>query len=552
MNATLKARYDSKATRIIATTNDVDRDGEVVDPRGVQNLDAYLRGNPVILWQHKHDQAPVGKATGAEVYDDRIELNIDWAPTPMGKEVKALYDGGYMSSFSIGFIPKRSENKGEQFTWTEWELLEVSAVSIPANPMANVIRSAEGDGLTLPTLKSLKGDTMGTIDQQIEELQRQLDEKTAQREAAKNIGQNRDPITNPRVKVGENPEYRGINLRKAADVFATRREQKGDFASAKRIRGDEQKAFSLLRGFQDLVSYAQSTTPGVQKDMTESTTTAGGYLTPDQRDSLLFYARQSSVALRNARVIRMSSDKMKVPRETSQVTLGFTSETTEAAETSATFDEVSLDATDLDGYADVSMHLEMDSAEPIAALLLDQFTEAYAQNVDSAVFAGTGDPVSGIFLSYGQSEVFSGGSTSFSEVLAANLFNAVGKLPRHRRAGGKWFIGREALWNYVRQLQDSNGRFYLVDNFAESAAGRLLGFPVEETEYYAADGAGAAMAVFGNLRSFIIGDRLSNLTLFRDPYSLSAQHYVRYVFWTRVAFANALPNDQVAIVTAAT
>ena len=277
---------------------------------------------------------------------------------------------------------------------------------------------------------------------------------------------------------------------------------------------------------------------------------AGGYLVPETWNTLIGYARKNSVALRNARNVNMVSDYMHVPLEDATVSLGFTSETAEAAETSATFSEVTLQATDLDGYADVSMHFEMDSTEPIAALLLDQFTEAYGQNIDSAVFVGTGDPVSGIFLSYGQSEVFSAGSTAFSEVLASNLMNAISKLPRARRNGGKWYFDRPVLWEHINSLTDSNGRHYLFNDMREASAFRLLGYPVEELEHGDATGAGKVVGLFANLRGFIIGNRLSNLTLFRDPYSLSAKHYVRYVFWTRVAFANALPNDQVAIVTA--
>jgi HK97 family phage major capsid protein len=281
-----------------------------------------------------------------------------------------------------------------------------------------------------------------------------------------------------------------------------------------------------------------------------NTDTAGGYLNPQQQGDLMAYARLNSVALRRGRSMNMESDYMRVPVENAKVSLGFTAEGTEASETSATFTQAELTAKDLDGYADVSMHLEMDSAAPIAALLLDQFTESYGQLVDSAVFAGTGDPVSGIFLGYGRSEAFDTGSSSFSEVLASNLINAIGKLERPRRRNAAWYVGRTALWTYINNLKDANDNPYLARDFTSAVSQRLLGYPVEEIEDAPADAASTAMAVFGDLEGMIIGNRLSNLTLFRDPYSLSTQHYVRYVFWTRLAFANALPNNFVGVVTA--
>ncbi len=597
--STLKAQYDAKATRIIATTNDVDRDGEVVDPRGVKNFDQFMKTNPVILWQHRRNEAPVGKAVGGRVGEDRIELDVEWAPTPMGQEVKSLYDNGFMSSFSIGFIPRKSEDRKGQFTWSEWELLEVSAVSIPANPMANVIRSAESNGLNVSALKSYMGEdvesreakesnpeaerqdtflkderrikenTMSdekTIDveairkesaeQARKEIEREQEEK-AERErveamekelkqlkekAAEDV---RNKAVEPDVKVkGGSDDSRIVSAHRK---FAEIQGRKGNPQAAKLAEQDSTK--DLLKAFDDMQKAAMSNSSPIQKDMT-NTDANGGYLNPIITHDLMAYARLNSVALRRANVVQMQTDYERIPTENAKVSLGYTDETAEAAETSATFSVAELTAKDLDGYADVAMHLEMDSQTPIAALLLDQFTEAYGQAIDSAVFAGEGDPVSGIFLGYGKSEEFDSGSTSFSEVLAGNVINAIGKINRADRRNAAWFAGRTALWTYLYNLEDSNRRKYFIPDMSGTAAGTFLGYPVEEIEDAPADAAGAAMAVFGDLEGMVVGTRLPNLTLFRDPYSLSAQHYVRYVFWTRVAFANALPNKFVGVVTA--
>lgn len=142
--------------RIIATTTDPDRDGEVVVSRGVQNLDRYLKNNPVILWGHRWDEPPVGKATGAELFDDRLELTIEWADTEFGREVKYLFDGGFMSSFSIGFLPRNGEIRGGAWHHTEWDLLEVSAVPIPANEFAVIQRSLQNDNTDSVQLAKVK------------------------------------------------------------------------------------------------------------------------------------------------------------------------------------------------------------------------------------------------------------------------------------------------------------------------------------------------------------------------------------------------------------
>lgn len=377
---------------------------------------------------------------------------------------------------------------------------------------------------------------------ELEELRREKKEAAAKSQILE------DEAEDVRVKGGAEA-YRGVNLATAHKAFA---QMQGRKSQAHQRLADQDVTKDVLKEFVDMQQKAVAMANGgiVSKDMT-NTDAAGGYLNPQIQGELMAYARLNSVALRRAMVHPMQSDYERIPVENAKVSLSYTAEATEAVETSATFTVAELTAKDLDGYADVAMHLEMDSAEPIAALLLDQFTEAYGQKIDSAVFAGTGDPISGVFLGYGRSEVFSTGSSSFSEVLATNLINTIGKLEQPRRANAAWYVGRTALWTYLNNLKDANDNPYLAREFTTALSQRLLGYPVEETEYAPADAASTAMAVFGDLSKFIIGSRLGNLTLFRDPYSLSTYHYVRYVFWTRVAFANPLPNSFVGVVSAA-
>src|SRR2546423_12828726 len=59
---------------------------------------------------------------------------------PMAKVAYGLYKGGFLNAVSVGFIPLQWENgtkeKGYRRKYLEQELLEVSAISIPANPNA--------------------------------------------------------------------------------------------------------------------------------------------------------------------------------------------------------------------------------------------------------------------------------------------------------------------------------------------------------------------------------------------------------------------------------
>jgi len=119
-----------------------------------------------VLWGHEHRELPVGKAVGKKVWreGDELRFKIQFAPAdanPKAEYVYNLYKGGYLNSFSIGFIPDMSEidfpqednkKKGKKQPWrifNKVELLEISAVPVPANAAAVMagINKAWDDGV---------------------------------------------------------------------------------------------------------------------------------------------------------------------------------------------------------------------------------------------------------------------------------------------------------------------------------------------------------------------------------------------------------------------
>jgi HK97 family phage major capsid protein len=71
----------------------------------------------------------------------------------------------------------------------------------------------------------------------------------------------------------------------------------------------------------------------------------------------------------------------------------------------------------------------------------------------------------------------------------------------------------------------------------------LYGYPVRMPEMApAVSGAGKGFIVFGDLRGFIIGERLTNISLFVDPYSKSTSYQTLFLLFTRWAYAHALPQ----------
>jgi len=133
------------------TTAQRDRHGTRIDPKGVQIAD-YLRGNPIILWNHRSDaddsRYVLGKTLALTVQSDRIEGDIEFRNSPDPKvqafidDVIACVDDGSLNMVSIGFDPATAKvtetPDGPLITWCE--LCEISIVPVGSNRGALALR----------------------------------------------------------------------------------------------------------------------------------------------------------------------------------------------------------------------------------------------------------------------------------------------------------------------------------------------------------------------------------------------------------------------------
>lgn len=122
-----------KTYRFLASTSAVDRQGDSVDQSGWE-LKNFMK-NAVILWAHRYDELPLGKAIEISITDKGLEVEIQFAEedaNPKAQQVKKLIDEGILNAVSVGFIPK--ERNGNIITRAE--LLEISIVPVPANQEA--------------------------------------------------------------------------------------------------------------------------------------------------------------------------------------------------------------------------------------------------------------------------------------------------------------------------------------------------------------------------------------------------------------------------------
>lgn len=177
MNYVVKAQAEKKAGRLIAVASTAveDRHGEVVEVEGwdLKNFKA----NPVLLWAHDHSEIAIGKAKSIKVNRTGKSPELVFEPifhdkTEKARAIKSLYEGWVdedgnqqepvLNSFSVGFKPIDTDGN----RYTKQELLEISAVNVPANPEARVIarKGLEKMGFEEKVINEVLDESDNTLD----------------------------------------------------------------------------------------------------------------------------------------------------------------------------------------------------------------------------------------------------------------------------------------------------------------------------------------------------------------------------------------------------
>lgn len=145
MTVTYKNAEQSKDDpfTFIMSTGDVDRDGDTIDPKGIDMRS--FRKNPVALWQHDPSQ-PIGVWKNMRVEGGKLLGDLKLAAEGTSDLIDTLHSlivQRVLRAVSIGFQPKDYDRReGGGLAFTAVELLECSLVSVPANQNALRVKAA--------------------------------------------------------------------------------------------------------------------------------------------------------------------------------------------------------------------------------------------------------------------------------------------------------------------------------------------------------------------------------------------------------------------------
>jgi HK97 family phage prohead protease len=159
----------------VASTSVMDRQNESVSITGWELKN--FKKNPVLLWAHNHDIPAIGTAKNIKIEGVGKKAQLVFEPifhdyTPEAQAIKEMFDERILNSFSVGFKPLDTDGN----EYTKQELLEISAVNVPANPEARIIayKTLTKAGFSKDTIKSVGIEIEGT--DLIEELRTEVKE----------------------------------------------------------------------------------------------------------------------------------------------------------------------------------------------------------------------------------------------------------------------------------------------------------------------------------------------------------------------------------------
>ena len=138
----------------VISTGAKDRYGDVVRPTGLKKRN--FRRNPVVLWAHEYYGLPIAKSLREMREGKEVKGSAEFIDATLyefADTVFRFYRSGFLNAVSIGFQPiKKKVIKDEddpdswwpKYDFVEWDLLEYSAVPVPANPEAIIDAKSAG------------------------------------------------------------------------------------------------------------------------------------------------------------------------------------------------------------------------------------------------------------------------------------------------------------------------------------------------------------------------------------------------------------------------
>lgn len=412
---------------------------EILDhsPNAVR-LDRMKQTGPLLVDHDMRDQ--IGVVEDIEITPDRMgRAVVRFGKSARAAEIFADVVDGIRANVSVGYIPHRmvmeeSSDSEEIYRVTDWEPLEISIVSVPADTRVGVGRDLDGDhkavieypetqpeepaatdtqrSIEMPEVKTVETgeDNAARRQNDIAKIHELADQHDAHQLAMTAIKeeksledfvcqllerQNAKPVTQDSEIGLTQAEQKRYSIVRALNALANPEKRSFREAAAFEIECSEAAEKRYKRDAQGLIIPSDVLMSTSRRDLTVGTAADGGNLvgTDHLSGSFIDALRNRAMVMRmGARMLDGLVGDVAIPKISAGATAYWVDpdSTTGPTESKQTFAQVSLTPKTVGAITDISRKLLKQSSPSVDMLVEDDLQKILAIAIDKAALHGTG------------------------------------------------------------------------------------------------------------------------------------------------------------------
>lgn len=532
------------------------------------DLKWFQSGNAPLLLDHDRSKQ-IGRIKNAKLDNGRLLIDILFSKRPEAQaELQDIRDG-IKTNTSIGYqvremvLEKSKDDGTDQYRVTDWQPLEASIVSVPADQTVGfnrdddpeypckITNKREAASNNRRTITMLEDDnTISSPEKRVKEIMalgrmhEMADEAFHAIQEGWGINRFKDYILNkqaslieqqPRDLSGITPgldlstgDAKQYNIFRAIEAFVNKDWQQAGF-ELECSRAIEQKDNKKPQGF-----FMPLDLPISQRDLTVGTSTAGGYLKgTDHRGDMFINGLYNALVLRDlgASVLPGLVGDLAIPGLNASTTMEWVAEGGAATEGAPTTRQVTMAPKTVTGYVDLSRKLRIQSSPEAEMLFRNDMINGAAVAVDAVGIngGGTNEPT-GILQTSGIGSVAigtNGGAPTWAKVVdvasGVEIDNAAeGALAYLTNFKVKGKMAKTA------KVTSTDSRMILDEPFTTLYGDKIAFTNNVPSDLDKGTSSGVCSAlIYGNFKDLIIGQWGNGMDILIDPYTHSTTGAVR-------------------------
>ena len=540
-------------------------------------LGRLTSGGPLLMDHDTRDQ--VGVIESVRIDADRVgRAVVRFGKSARAEEVWQDVQDGIRRNVSVGYaihkatLVETSDTGADTYRITDWEPLEISLVSVPADASVGIGRSA-ADGGDNP-IQNITQEHRMPAENNTPAPAAPVDHSAIERAATERANQDATKRAADIIAIGEMFAKQG-GERKAAEALRAGK-------SVEQFRADmlqhmatqpvptadvglsdkEARAFSFVRAFnalanpgdrkaQEAASFEREASDAVaakqgrsaqgffvpaevqRRDLNVTTATAGGNTVATNLLAANFIdllRNKLAVTGLGAQFLSGLVGNIAIPRATGGATAYWVAESGAPTESQAAFDQVTMSPKTVGAYSDISRKLLLQSSMDVEGFVRNDLASVLALAIDLAAISGTAanNQPRGLLATSGIGDV--AGGTNGAAPTWANMVELESDIAiANADVGTMGYLTNAKVRGKLKttsKVSGQNGFVWedgMVNGYNAAVSNQVPSNLVKGTS-----GATASAIIFGNWSDLIIG-QWGTLDLMVDPYSGSTSGTVRVV-----------------------